>query len=131
MDTEGSPRVFMRPNEASHAVIGCAMRVHSAIGAGVLESAANLCMLHEMRDAGLHVEDQPTITLAYGRVRIPGAYRVDFIVEKCLIVEIKAVQKLLPVHRAQLLTYLRITGLKLARAQRVCPCARAARLLCE
>lgn len=112
-DTKAGDRPFMRPNEDAHAGIGCAMRVHTAIGSGALESAVSLCMLHEMRGAALYVDDQPLITLTYRHIKVHGAYRADFIVEKCLIVEIKCVQILLPVHRSQLLTYLKATGLTL------------------
>jgi GxxExxY protein len=87
--------------------------VHSALGAGVLESAVSACLAYELGHAGLHVENQVHLPLVYQQVKLPTAYRVDFIVEKCLIVEVKCVEKLLPVHVAQLLSYLRLTGLKL------------------
>ncbi len=103
----------MTPNETSHAVIECALRVHSALGAGVLESTVSACLLYELRSAGLHVEHQVLLPVVYRGVRLPAAYRVDFIAEKCLIVEIKCVEKLLPVHIAQLLSYLKLTGVKL------------------
>jgi GxxExxY protein len=111
MDTKD--RTFMKPNAASHAVIDCALRVHTALGAGVLESAVCACLLHEFRSAGLHVEDQVHLPVVYNGVELPAAYRIDFIVEKCLIVEVKCVEKLLPVHVAQLLSYLRLSDLKL------------------
>jgi GxxExxY protein len=103
----------MRPNEASHVVIACALRVHSALGAGMLESTVNACLVYELSTAGLHVEHQVRLPLIYRAVRLPAAYRIDFIVENCLIVETKCVEKLLPVHVAQLITYLKLTGLRL------------------
>ena len=103
----------MLPNETSHAVIRAAIKVHSAIGAGALESTYDACMLYELRHAGLHVEHQVRLPLVYGEIQLPVAYRVDFIVENCLILEIKCVQKLLPVHRAQVLSYLRLSGHRL------------------
>jgi GxxExxY protein len=114
MDTKDTKvRTYKTPNEASQAVLDCALRVHSALGAGVLESAVSACLLYQLRSAGLHVEDQVHLPVVYEGVQLPAAYRVDFIVEKCLIVEVKCVEKLLPVHVAQLLSYLRLSGLKL------------------
>ena len=95
----------MRPNDTSHAVIDCALEVHTAIGAGMLESAVCACLFHELKAKGLHFEHQVHLPLIYKQVRLPVAYRVDFIVENCLIVEIKCVERLLPVHAAQVLSY--------------------------
>jgi GxxExxY protein len=103
----------MRPNDTSHAVIEAALRVHSALGAGVLESTVGACLLYELVELGLHVQHQVRLPVVYKQVVLPTAYRVDFIVENCLIVEIKCVDKLLPVHIAQVLSYLRLSGLKL------------------
>ena len=114
MDTKDTKdRILLKPNAASQVVIDRALRVHTALGAGVLESNVCACLLHEFRSAGLHVEDQVHLPIVYEGVQLPSAYRVDFIVEKCLIVEVKCVEKLLPVHVAQLLTYLKLSGLKL------------------
>jgi len=87
--------------------------VHTAIGAGVLESAVSACLLHELRSESLHVETQVHLPIVYKGVELAAAYRVDFIVEKCLIVEVKCVETLLPVHTAQVLSYLKLSGLKL------------------
>ena len=103
----------MRPNEASQIVIGAAMKVHSALGAGVLESACDACLYYELTKAGLQFENQVHLPVVYEGIQLAIAYRVDFIVENCLIIEIKCVEKVLPVHRAQLLSYLRLTGHKL------------------
>jgi GxxExxY protein len=103
----------MKPNEASHIVIGAAMKVHSALGAGVLESACDACLYYELIQAGLHFEHQVSLPVVYRSVQLRTAYRVDFIVENCLVVELKCVEKVLPVHRAQLLSYLRLSGRKL------------------
>jgi GxxExxY protein len=104
---------MLKPNEASHAVIGCALRVHSAVGAGILESVVNACLLRELAACGLHVEHQVRLPVVYYGTRLANAYRVDFIIEKCLIVEVRCLEKLMPVHKAQLLSYLKLTGLKL------------------
>jgi len=110
-DTEG--RLAVRPNEVSYKVIGAAMKVHSALGAGLLESAYEKCLCLELRQTGLQFQRQVRLPMNYEGVRLSAAYCVDFIVEKCVIVEIKCVEKLLPVHKAQLLSYLRLTGYKL------------------
>jgi GxxExxY protein len=103
----------MKPNEVSYVVIGAAMRIHSALGAGVLESACDACLFYELTQAGLQFEHQLTLPIIYGGVRLKTAYRVDFIVENCLLIEVKCVEKLLPVHSSQLLTYLKLSRVKL------------------
>ena len=103
----------MKPNEASQIVIGAAMRVHTALGAGILESAYDACLFHELTKAGLHFEHQVTLPIVYEGVQLATAYRVDYIVENCLVLELKCVERVLPVHRAQLLSYLRLSGHKL------------------
>ena len=95
-------KLAMKPNEASHVVIGCALRVHTAVGSGMFESAIDACLFYEFAQAGLQLEHQVRLPLVYRQIRIPVAYRVDFIVENCVIVELKAVEKLLPLHTAQL-----------------------------
>jgi GxxExxY protein len=100
----------MRPNEASFRVIGAAMKVHSALGAGILESAYDKALRHELAEIGLRFQHQVSLPIRYADQLLPGAYRVDFIVEQCLILELKCVERVMPVHRAQLLSYLRLTG---------------------
>jgi GxxExxY protein len=103
----------MHANDASRLVIGAAMKVHSALGPGLLESAYDSCLYYEFTQAGLRFEHQVKLPVVYQGVAIPIAYRVDFIVESCLIVEIKCVERVLPVHLAQLLSYLKLSGRKL------------------
>jgi GxxExxY protein len=103
----------MTPNEAARIVIGAALRVHSALGAGVLESTYDACFYYELTKAGLRFEHQVHLPVVYEGVELSAAYRVDFIVESCLVVEIKYVERVLPVHRAQLLSYLKLSGHKL------------------
>jgi len=103
----------MKPNEASRLVIGAAIKVHTALGPGVLESACDACLHHELVKAGLRFEHEVHLPIVYEGVELATAYRVDYIVEKCLIVEIKCVERVLAVHRAQLLSYLRLTRLPL------------------
>ena len=106
-------RPYLRPNEASHAVIGCALKVHGALGAGLLESTISAGLFHELTASGLHVQHQVRLPIVYKSVQLPNAYRVDFIIEKCLIVEVKCVEKVLAVHKAQVLAYLKLSGLRL------------------
>ena len=103
----------MPPNAVSYRVIGAAMKVHSALGAGILESAYATCLCYEFTRWGLHYRHQVKLPITYEGNKLSPAYTIDFIVERCLIVEIKCVEKVLPVHRAQLLSYLRLTGHKL------------------
>lgn len=103
----------MTPNEASHIVIGAALRVHSARGAGVLEHACDACLCYDLTKAGLQCEHQVHLPIVYQGIELHTAYRADFIVEHSLVVEIKCVEKVLPVHRAQLLSYLKLIGHKL------------------
>jgi GxxExxY protein len=103
----------VKPNETSQIVIGAAIKVHSALGAGILESAYDACLFHELTKTGLHFEHQVTLPIVYEGVLLATAYRVDFIVEDCLVLELKCVERVLPVHRAQLLSYLRLSGHKL------------------
>ena len=85
------------------------MKVHSALGPGLLESAYQECLSYELIQAGLLVEKQKPMPLIYSEVKLDCGYRVDIMVERRLILEIKSVERLLPQHEAQLLTYLRIS----------------------
>jgi GxxExxY protein len=103
----------VRPNDVSELIIGAAIRVHRELGAGMLEKTIEACLVHEFLETGLRFKHQVRLPVVYKQIRLPVAYRVDFIVENCVIVEIKCVEKVLPVHSAQLLSYLRLTGVKL------------------
>jgi GxxExxY protein len=103
----------MKPNAASHIVIGAALRIHTELGPGILESAYEACLCYELGKAGLAIEQQVALPIVYAGVKLSTGYRVDFIVEKCLVLELKCVEKVLPVHKAQLLSYLRLSGMKL------------------
>ena len=94
-------------------VLDAAYRVHTALGPGLLESVYETCIAYEIRTNGLLVETQVAIPVTYKDVRLEGGLRLDFLVEKCVIVEIKAVETMNPVYEAQLLTYLRLTGIRL------------------
>ena len=104
----------MTENELSHLVVGCAMRVHSALGPGLLESAYEACLQFELIKSGLNVEAQKPLPLVYESVKLECGYRVDLLVESKLIVEVKSIEALAEIHFAQSLTYLRLSNLRLA-----------------
>jgi GxxExxY protein len=91
-------------------IINSAMRVHTALGAGMLESTYQTCLHYEFSVDGLHFAHQVRLPVVYRGIQLDAGYRIDFIVENCVIVEIKAVEQLLPVHTAQLLSYLKLSG---------------------
>ncbi|MCC6718597.1 MAG: GxxExxY protein [Acetobacteraceae bacterium] len=92
-------------------VIGCAMEVHRHLGPGLLESVYETCLCQELADEGVKFERQVMLPVTYKTRPIDAAYRIDLLVAGKVIVEIKAVEKLLPIHEAQLLTYLRLARL--------------------
>lgn len=98
-------------SEVAGQVIGCAIRVHRVLGPGLLESAYQKCLAYEMRRAGLDVEAEVAVPLRYDNVILDCGYRLDFVVAGSVIVEVKCVEKLQPIHKAQVLTYLRLTGI--------------------
>ena len=95
------------------AVLDAAYRVHTALGPGLLESVYEACHAFEIRESGLLVETQVAVPVIYKTVRLEDGLRLDLLVEKCVIVEIKAVETMNPIYEAQLLTYLRLTGVRL------------------
>ena len=94
-------------NRISERIIECAIRIHSALGPGLLESVYRTCMIWELRESGLSVVSEILIPVCYKHMVLDGAYRIDLLVENAIIVELKAVEIVLPVHYAQLLSYLR------------------------
>ena len=102
----------MEQNEVSGRIVDSAMRVHTCLGPGLLESAYEGCLLYELKKRGLNVERQKTMPVVYDGVTIDLGYRIDLFVENCVIVELKAVERLAPIHQAQLLSYLRLSGIQ-------------------
>ncbi len=100
----------MEANVVSGAVVSSAIAVHTALGPGLLESAYSSCLVHELRVRGIRVEVQVPLPIVYRGERIEAGYRLDLIAERLVVVELKAVTKLLPIHEAQLLSYLRLSG---------------------
>jgi GxxExxY protein len=97
----------------SAAVIGCAIDVHRFLGPGLLESAYEHCLAYEIGAKGHRVNRQQQLPVVYRGVRIDCGYRLDLVVDSLVIVEVKAVESLQPIHTAQLLSYLRLSGLSL------------------
>ena len=91
-------------------VIGAAMRVHTALGAGCLESTYDACLRYQLTKDGIAFEHQLKLPVLYDGVQVDAGYRIDFLVENCVVVELKAVEKLLPLHTAQVLTYLKLSS---------------------
>jgi GxxExxY protein len=96
-----------------HAIIGAAIKVHSVVGPGLLESAYETCLLYELEKQGLPVRRQALIPIRYEDLTIDNGYRIDLLIADRVVVELKVVEAILPVHRGQLLSYLRLGGFKL------------------
>jgi GxxExxY protein len=100
----------MELNEISSAILAAAFKVHTAIGPGVLESVYQTCLHHELKRAGLKIEAQVAVPVHYDGINMETGYRIDLLVEDVVIVELKCVDALLPIHKAQLLTYLKLAN---------------------
>jgi GxxExxY protein len=95
-------------NHLTSQIIGAAVRVHRELGPGLLESAYAACLAMELRAGGLRMESQLAVPIVYHGVRLEIGYRIDILVEDRVVVEVKAVEALVPIHRAQVLTYLKL-----------------------
>ncbi len=100
----------MDENAVGEVILGCAIRIHIALGPGLLESAYEACLAHELGKAGLNYQRQLVLPLLYDGQTIDASYRLDLLVENIVVVEIKAIEKFADVHRAQLLSYLKLGG---------------------
>lgn len=100
----------MELNDKSALVIGCAMKVHTALGPGLLESAYQECLHYELLESGLHVKRELALPIVYKDVKLDHGYRIDLLVEDSIVIEIKTVEAFTDVHTAQLLTYLKLGG---------------------
>jgi GxxExxY protein len=100
-------------NEIGDAIIASALKIHTALGPGLLESAYETCLLYELEKQGLPVQRQVLVPVRYEDFTIDNGYRVDLLVGSRVVVELKALEAILPVHRAQLLSYLRLGRFKL------------------
>jgi GxxExxY protein len=93
-------------------VIGCAIEVHRHLGPGLLESSYEHCLMYELAQKGIIAKSQVVLPINYKGVEIDAGYRLDILIPGQLVLELKAVDKLVPIHTAQVLTYLKLTGLK-------------------
>ena len=103
----------MELNQISGKIIEYGIKVHRALGPGMLESAYEACLFYELQKNGLKVEKQVLLPIIYDGVKIDAGYRIDLFVENEVIIELKAVEKLHPIHKAQLLSYLKLSDKKL------------------
>ena len=107
-----SPAIISKPriNQVTGAIVDSAIRVHSLLGPGLLESAYHACLAHELRKRGFRVDTQVGLPVVYDGEKLDLGYRIDLIVANLVIVEVKCVEAIHPVHEAQLLSYLRLSG---------------------
>jgi len=103
----------MAGKDLGDTILGCAMKVHSALGPGLLESTYEICLAHELEKSGLIVARQVALPVTYDNIELDTGYRIDMLVSNIVILELKAVEKLLPIHTAQLLSYLKLSKRKL------------------
>ncbi len=103
----------MKLNEISKSIIGCAIQVHKTLGPGLLESTYEVCLIHELQKIGLNVQSQIALPVIYDGIKLDAGYRIDLLVEDTVIVELKAIDSLLPIHEAQVLSYLKLSGKKI------------------
>lgn len=99
----------MQINDITGQIIDAAMKVHTRLGPGLLESSYEACLAYELTQRGLRVRTQVQQPIIYDSVKIDVGYRLDLLVEETVIVELKAVEHILPVHKAQLITYLKLS----------------------
>lgn len=99
-----------RINKITETIIGTAINVHRALGPGLLESAYEACILFDLSQTGLKIEQQKSLPIIYKGIKLDCGYRLDFVIENEVIVELKSVEKLLPIHKAQLMSYLKLSN---------------------
>ena len=97
----------------AHEIVDAAFTVHRALGPGLLESVYEACLAHELSKRGLKIDRQVILPVVYDSIRLEAGLRLDMLVENQVVVELKAIEVLLPVHEAQMLTYLKLTGHRL------------------
>ncbi len=94
--------------QLSYDIVGCAIKVHKELGPGLLESVYEMCLAYELREKGFLVNQQISTKISYGKIEIETSLKVDLLVNDAIVIEIKTVESLLPVHQAQLMTYMKI-----------------------
>lgn len=109
MSLEPSPR----ENEIAKSVLDAAFRVHKTLGPGLLENVYEICLEHELLKAGFKARRQSVLPVVYDGIKVEAGFRLDLVIEETILVEIKATEEMHPIHRAQLYTYLKLTGKRL------------------
>jgi GxxExxY protein len=97
-------------DQVSGAIVDSSVRVHTSLGPGLLETPYRRCLAHALRMRGFSVMEEMSLGIHFDGLHIPDAYKIDMVVNDCVVVEVKSISHLLPVHHAQVLTYLRLTG---------------------
>ena len=105
--------MICREDQLSNEIIGAAIEVHKHLGPGLLESTYERCLCRELALRNIRFQTQVALPIEYKGIKLDCGYRLDVIVEECVVLELKVVEKFEPIHQAQLLTYLRLSGLKL------------------
>jgi GxxExxY protein len=108
-----APKTAVDLNALSRIVLDCAYRVHTALGPGLLESAYQGCLLHELRQNNVGVASEVVLPVNYNGVKIDLGYRIDLLIEDSIILELRAIERPAPIHHAQLLSYLKLSGKQL------------------
>nr|MBS0038133.1 GxxExxY protein [Saprospiraceae bacterium] len=103
----------MELNDLSYKIIGCIYKVHAELGPGLLESAYEVCLEYELRNAGLTVERQRALPVIYDEIKLEAGYRIDLVVNNQILLEVKSIEAIAPIHTAQVMTYLKLSGIKL------------------
>lgn len=103
----------MEQNQLTETIIGCGIRVHKALGPGMLESVYRQCLSYELRKNGLTVEEEKPMPVIYDDIRLNQGYRLDLLVENTVVIELKTAEAFTEVHQAQILTYMRLGGFPL------------------
>jgi len=103
----------MEFDELSNKVIGCALEVHRNLGPGLLESTYEQCLAYEMKAGGMAFKLQLALPVEYKNIKLDCGYRIDVLVDNSIIIELKSVDKILPIHQAQLLTYMKLAGISI------------------
>lgn len=102
----------MEINQITEKIIGCSIEVHKQLGPGLLESAYEECLYYELKSMGLNVKKQLALSLIYKDIKLDAGYRIDLLVENKVVVEIKSVDALAEIHKAQLMTYMKLADIK-------------------
>jgi len=112
-DAKNAKNKKINIEDVAHIIVDSAIKVHRGLGPGLLESAYQACLAYEFRSAGLRVKCEVPLPVQYGKIHIDAGYRIDMLVNDCVVIENKAVERILPIHAAQLLTYLRLSDRRL------------------